>query len=421
MDDNDEDYECDEASIPDEEFALYHRGFKRLWEGASSRAVKWLYENYIPRGSFVVLVGESGIGKSTLAMDLSVAVANAAAFAGYDYASSELDLGAILEESTTHKVKPSFVLYLYGEGGASQAARFVAAHETQKRESQHLYGEVADDPEKLPIFRKELMSVSEGHNSLRAHIDRMKAAKDYQDIRKVTQLQYGLIVVDTLIAVGGIGAENESGSMQNCINSLKELAREFNATVIVIVHPKKGSNEIRGSSALYNAADVVLRIERKPHSADILRLVHEKARHGPKQQPKNFRLVPFAGDPSIVGGGTVPPVIEWLDEDESKKLSSPRRVQREQSASADHDGDSSGYDVYMEAAKIAVMGHGVPDAVGFIWTTLDALRGEFARMYQRNAEANRKAFERAHKRAVAEGKMMVSTVGHGQHLFRIVE
>ncbi len=428
MNDDSEDPDNDESQATDDDLALYYRGYRQLRGGAADRAVSWLYENYIPRGSLVVLVGESGIGKSVLAMDLSVAVANAKPFAGHDYVSSVLDFDRVSDDAL-YKVEPSFVIYLYGEGGASQVARLAAAHETRKSASQHAHDSSLDNLNlsELPIFRKELMSANEGYDSFRSHIERMKSSKDYSEILSKTRLLHGLIVVDTLIAVAGIGAENESGSMQNCINCLRELGRTFNATVVVIVHPKKGSNEIRGSSALYNAADVVLRIEKKPQNADVRRLVHEKARHGPKQKPKNFRLVPFAGDPAVVGGGNMPPVIEWLDENE---IIQPQVISRTKSngnvkvparrENAYYDNDASGFEVYMEAVSLAVMGQGRPDAAGFMWATPDAIRGEFDRMYQRSTEANRKAFERAHKRVIGEGKVVVSTVASGQELVRIV-
>lgn len=419
----------DEDQISDDDIALHHHGFDRLWDKPQDRAIKWLYENYIPRGSLAVLVGESGIGKSTFAVDLCVAVATATPFAGHDYASPETDQDSALHDTPTYSETPSNAIYIYGEGDASLATRFSAAYEMRKMAFMHTHARsfAASDMYKLPIYRMELICTNEGPTSLRSTIERMKASKDYKTMVKATKLSYGLIVVDTLIAVSGISSENESGAMQNCINCLKELGREFKATVLVIVHPKKNTNEIRGSSALYNAADVVLRIEKQSQSSDVLRLVHQKARHGQKQPPKLFQIVPFAGDPLAVGGEIMPPVIEWFDS-EPKQSQIMSRVKRNETAKLiaqpEHttdERDMSGIDVYIEAAKLAIMGQGKPDAAGFTWTTLDAIRGEFDRIYQRNPEANRKAFERAHNRAVREGKVVVCTVDGGRQLVRVVE
>jgi hypothetical protein len=413
--------------------SLFDMGFHRISTLQASIGVDWLYDGLIPRASFGVLVGESGIGKSTLAIDLASALGTTTPFAGYEYGRDNEGHYQASDGTLTDVLLPSGTIYIHGEGNASLDARFVAAYETRKAIYSDIKSRAFDlgTARDLPILQKNMMCTSEGDRSLRSTIKRLIDRGIRHEIWKNTNVSTRLIIVDTLVAVAGIQDGNSNGIVQDRVNCLKELGELLDATVLVTAHTKKGTKEIVGATSLFNASDFVFRID-KTSKPGILSLVHDKLRHGPKQPDKHFKLSPFNGDASLAGGKTPPLIVEWLDETNSQQCQAAAQARHDASAEGslavhtlsskeERDSDVSGFDVYMEAAQLAVMGQGKSDALDFMWTTLEAVRGEFDRMYQRNAEANRKAFERAHKRAMAEGKVVVSTADHRRQLVRIVE
>lgn len=417
-DDNDYKYELEEA------------GFGSIIPASAAIGVEWLFRGLIPCNSFGVLMGESGIGKSTLAIDLAMSAATGTSFAGYEYCHSYAGEYLTSEGLGTGLLRPSNVTFIHGEGGSSLHSRMMAAYETRKAHCADAYPRSFDyeDFRRFPIRMFGHTCVGDGPESLRSVIKGMIDRQIYWKYSKVTGLAGGLIVVDTFAAFAGITNENDNAVVQDRVNALKKLGEWFDAAVLVIAHTKKGTYDMRGATSLYNAADFVLRVSKPEQKSDVLNLVQDKARHGPKQSARRFRLVPFGGDATIVGGDSPPPVVEWLDGNEQGYSQFPTWAARSTSGrsegmrwNAQSDSDVSGFDVYMEAVQLAIMGYGFPDTAGVRSTTLSTVRNAFDSAYQRNAEANRKAFERAHKRAVAEGRVVVSAAGYGQQLIRIVE
>jgi hypothetical protein len=418
----------------DPEDALFDAGFCRINWLEASIGVRWLFDGIIPCNSFGVLMGESGIGKSILATNLSVATMTATSFAGYEYLHREAGQYKTPDGQETGVLKPSSVVFIHGEGNPSLSQRFIASYETQKERFAKLqpYGFDYEDLRKLPVRMVSLMCTTDGQKTLRSFVKNAIGRALHRKLAQTTAMSGGLIVVDTFAAVAGVANENDNAIVQDRINALKELGSMFDAAVLVVAHTKKGTDDMRGATALWNAADFVLRVAKHKSKPGLLSLVHDKARHGPKQPNKNFQLVPFSSE--AVGGEEVP-VIEWLDDgifERAKVTANTKKntaqtvvdvseTQNIQSIAAVRDEDISAFDIYMQAVQLAVMGEGLPDRAGFLWVNLEAVRRVFDSMYQRNAEANRKAFERAHKRAMGEGKVAVSTVGEGRQLVRVVE
>lgn len=414
----------------DYEYELGDAGFSPIIPINAAIGVEWLFRSLIPCNSFGVLMGESGIGKSTLAIDLAMSAATGTPFAGYEYSHPHAGEYLTSEGLETGLLKPSNVTFIHGEGGSSLHSRMMAAYEARKARYVSVYHRSFDykDFRKFPVRMFDRMCAGDGPESLRSVVKRMIDRRIYSKYGSVTGLTGGLIVVDTFVAFAGLTNENDNAIVQDRVNVLKELGMWFDAAVLVIVHTKKGTYDMRGATALYNAADFVLRVSKQEQKSDVLNLVQDKARHGPKQSARRFRLVPFSGDGMTIGDDSPPLVVEWLDGDEQGYSQFPTWAARRASGlseavrgNAQVDSDVSGFDVYMETVQLAVMGHGIPDAAGVMWATLDVVRYAFASAYKRNAEANRKAFERAHKRAVVEGKVVVSTMGDGQQSIRVVE
>lgn len=407
---------------------LFDMGFRRISPLEASVGVDWVFDGLIPRESVVVLAGESGIGKSTLIFDLITALATTTPFAGHAYGRNNEGRYQAQDGRLTDILRPAGAIYIYGEGEASLDSRIVAAYEARKATYAATYPYVFDylSAQELPILKKKIISAgSDGPQSLRATIKDIFEKEAHFKIRESLDASIGLIVVDTLAVTAGITNGNDNGMVQDRINSFKELADWFGAALVITAHTKKGTTDIIGATTLFNNADVVLRIARHGSKSGILSLVNDKARHGPKQPDKQFRLVPFSGDESLVGVDTVPLVVEWLDQYDSKQTQGVTRVTDSKNVDShpvtQRDNDPSGFEVYMNAVRLAVMGQGNLDAAGLLWTTLADVRSLFEGTYGRSAEANRKAFERAHNRAVSEGKVVVCVVDGVRQLVRVVE
>lgn len=403
---------------------LLDMGIRPIDQRSAERGAAWLYEELIPYDTFGVLLGDTGVGKSMVAVDLAVAVATGTSFASYEFNDGRSSAYA----TQARPLKGRAVLYIHGEGGASLDARLTAAYESRGYAYTNSRQPAFEDQgiHKLPLRTWELMCTSEGPTSLRAKVEEFLRKGCEWELNWKMGSPLGLIVVDTWTATVGLTNENDNSVTQDRVNSLKQLAKTTGSTVLVVAHTKKGTDEMRGATSVVNAADFVLRIEKKKSNADKLSLVHQKARHGPTQATRYFRLSPI-DERSWSGDGVPPPVVDWLVEDEAPRLQLPARTMRvdtiKGSSAAQHNesDDKSSLDVYMEAVRLAVLGQGLSGADGFTGAVPLVIRARFDSMYGRNPEANRKAFERAHVRAINEGRVAVSTVDGGRQLVRAVE
>lgn len=401
---------------------LFDMGIRRIDQYRAERGADWMYEGLIPYDAFGVLLGDSGVGKSTLAVDLAVAIATGTPFAGYEFS----DGTASAYETQTEPLTGRAVLYIYGEGGASLDARVAAAYEARVQgfSSTRRHGLEHKGINELSVLARELVCTSDGPTSLRAFVAEFLRKDSSMTIAMQTGLPLGLIVVDTWTATVGLTNENDNSVTQDRVNSLKELAKTFESTVLVVAHTKKGTDEMRGATSVVNAADFVLRIEKKKSNTDKLSLVHQKARHGPTQTTKHFRLLPMDGGD---GNGLQPLIVDWLEENETNRPQASTRtmndsliVRHSQLEKVERDEESS-FDVYMEAVRLAILSQGVSDVDGLPGVAPAVIRTWFDSMYRRNPEANRKAFERANIRAISERRVAVSAMDDRRQLVRIVE
>ena len=182
---------------------------------------EWLIKDMIAKGTFVVLYGPAGAGKSFLALSWAFAVA-----AGRSW----------LDYPVTHGP----ALYIAAEGGFGLKLRIAA----QLQRSQF--------PAGLPIrFMTEpvqIVHAKPGEGLLHA-------------IRKEFD-QPALIIIDTLARCFTGGDENSAKDMGIFVDAVEQLKRETGATILVVHHAGKNvSSGARGSSALIGAADTMIKCE----------------------------------------------------------------------------------------------------------------------------------------------------------------
>jgi hypothetical protein len=182
--------------------------------------LEWLIQGVLPVGTFGVLYGEPGSGKTFVALSMAFSCAS-----GHDW------LG--------RPTRPVKVLYIAAEG--------VLGLKNRLRAHRHRRGL---NPENIRFIASPL-AISE--------LDHVRALANFL---KNEGFKPTLIVIDTLARVSVGKEENSAKDMGEIIAGFDELRRETGATVLVIHHTRKDGGSERGSSALRGAADVMILCEK---------------------------------------------------------------------------------------------------------------------------------------------------------------
>lgn len=198
----------------------------------------WLWENYIPAGSVLMLAAYPKVGKSTFLYPLLVALTQGSPFLG-------------------HKTKPTSVLVLSEEPNDIIQERLEAL------------GCTVNDPRFL-VHTLPMALTSEALTDIAAW---MKTN------------QGGLVVVDTVAEYMGIQEESSNGEIVRRLTPLKQLGRMNGATILYIHHDRKmgeGSDEgkmIRGGSAYLGIVDQVFMMGREGGVGSTRRIIKSLGRY----------------------------------------------------------------------------------------------------------------------------------------------
>lgn len=185
-----------------------------------------LVENLLDQGAVSVMYGQSGIGKTFVAMDLAYRVATGITWAGL-------------------KTEQKAVIYLLSEGAQGASKRFAAL---RRRYS----------PEKtVPLFL-----ITKPVNLYSLDGEARAVADAVKEIEETSGFNVGLIVVDTLARAMAGGDENSSQDMSQFVGNI-DLIREHTGCHVLLVHHtgKDISRGARGSSALRAAVDTEIELE----------------------------------------------------------------------------------------------------------------------------------------------------------------
>ena len=220
----------------DEALAILRGALSRFVEASSRRnrllsiddlahrkPVEWLIEGMVPESSYASIVGDAGTMKSFVAIAWGLSIAHGVPWLG-------------------RPVKQGRVVYVAAEGQAGLYAR-LAAHQ----EAFGLRG-----PAPFHIFDQPVAVPT-------PELDELLA--DIRDLPEPPRL----IVLDTLAWCFGPGDENSQKDMNAFNAAVARLKRETGACVLVVHHTGK-SGDVRGSTALRGAVDVMMVMERLDRS-----------------------------------------------------------------------------------------------------------------------------------------------------------
>jgi len=188
-----------------------------------------LVKNLLPRNGIAFIGGQSGAGKTFVAIDLAVALATGQSFFG-------------------RKIKEKVgVMFVAGEGAETIQPRLTIARMARSVEGTLPIAWTAT----IPDFNKP--------DESRAFIDKLKWTKaQMQDVHGV---RMGAIVIDTLSAVFNMQDENDNAEAARIIRALKVIGDALDVLLIPIHHYGKGAETgLRGASAWRAGCDAVLSI-----------------------------------------------------------------------------------------------------------------------------------------------------------------
>lgn len=188
------------------------------------RKSDYLIKGWLGAEAVSMIYGESNCGKSFLALDIAAHVASGQPWMG-------------------HNARKGNVLYLASEGGTKSYGPRIAALRDAKSELQE---KGAADDLLLTLIQVDL------HGT--ADIDAISAA--------LPELEFALIVVDTLAMSIGAGSENDSADMAQFIKNIMTLKKRYNCHVLIVHHSGKDrAKGARGHSSLRAAVDTEIEVK----------------------------------------------------------------------------------------------------------------------------------------------------------------
>lgn len=202
----------------------------------------YLYGEEIIEGGLHVLYGASGIGKSFVALDYALNIAQ-----DHD------------------------VIYCAAEGFGGYADRLKAWHQHHEKGE----GKIHLTKDIVPLLNED-------------EVDHFISTTVATDIHPA------LIVIDTLAWCLAGGDENSAKDMQRAMNNARRIQEYTGAAVLLVHHTGKSGASERGSSALRGAADMLIRLELKD---DTLVLSCEKAKESEPFETRYLKLVTVPARP----------------------------------------------------------------------------------------------------------------------------
>ena len=363
-------------------------GITVLWPGRSKNwpVAKWLIDDMIPENTTGLIVGESGAGKTFVALHLAGSLAVGKPFFGKQ----------INARGGT--------VYVCAEGSFSIHDRIKA--EFSGSISPHLKSDAGSGREMnlsdmpIPVFAGIHNLNDDGH--LDEVIGKILAAADEMQERHGLPLR--LVIIDTMLAGVAIDDWNNPAQAQRAMAVLSKIAQATGATTIgVHHHGKDKSRGPTGSYALTATADFILSVYRdgdQPGGRRWLRTT--KSRGGETGSSCDFDLASVLVDMDERGNEKYCAFVEpRLDTSHNEEVNDGK-------STPESKGSAAFKQAFAEAVK---SGRVIEFDDGKYRGTLKALlRGRFDGCYGGKSEdANRKAFTRALKSAIDDSAITIKS------------
>lgn len=235
---------------------LNERELSHCWaeDLAEIASPDWLIEGILPSQGFVALCSNPGAGKTFLAIDWALSIASGKDWCG-------------------RKVSQGPVVYVLGEGGSGIGPRFKAWQIAR-----------GNYPAQSVLTIREPVQLHQPGDT-----------RVLMELINKSGIKPRLVIFDTLAKCFAGGEENSAKEVGLWVDGAFPLQKGYGATVLVLHHLTKHTNEVRGSSSLKGAADAMVRI--KKNAAGIITVDCEKQKDAEAFKPFTLttKVVPDAG------------------------------------------------------------------------------------------------------------------------------
>jgi hypothetical protein len=248
---------AEELELP--QVPLQREGFKlEAWDSIEDEPVEWLIQGVIPQKSFVALYAPPASFKSFVALDIAECIATGRAFLGNQI------------------TRQGAVLYIAGEGHGGIGSRIKALKTHHKT------------PVGAPVYflRRQV-------NLRSSKTDLQDLVNAIDDLKAIHEINFELIIIDTLARAFGGGNENASEDMGAFITAAGAIQGKYECSLLVVHHAGKDTTKgLRGHSSLLGAVDTeleIIRIEGAQPPKGILHI--SKQKDGEDGQRIGFKMV----------------------------------------------------------------------------------------------------------------------------------
>lgn len=216
---------------------------------------EFLVAETIQDRALTAIIGQSGVGKSFVALDMICSIVAGLKWQGRDTLQRR-------------------VLYVAGEGVAGAIQRVKAWVS--------LYGHEAEIQANLFVIP----------SALALHDWRVEQWRNLRD--EILSADVGLVVLDTWARVTAGMEENSSKEVGHVIKHLDRMKDRTGAGMMVVHHTTRGTTHGRGSTALLGALDSEVLVS--PGADGTIDVMTTKQKNGPEwEAPMSFSLAPAAG------------------------------------------------------------------------------------------------------------------------------
>jgi hypothetical protein len=228
------------------------------WDDIEDEPVNWLIQGVIPQRSFVALYAPPASFKSFIALDIAECIATGRAFLNNEIA------------------KTGAVLYIAGEGHGGIGTRIKAL------KTHH------NTPEGAQVyFLRRQVNLRSSQSDIKALIQAI------DDLKAIHDINFEMIIIDTLARAFGGGNENASEDMGAFITAAGAIQGKYECSLLVVHHAGKDATKgLRGHSSLLGAVDTeleIIRIEGAQPPKGILHI--SKQKDGEDGQRIGFKMV----------------------------------------------------------------------------------------------------------------------------------